>query len=206
MRNRLVLMGIALALGLASRPAEAKVGAKPPAFRLPAVVGGPTGGTWRLADHLGKRPVVVLFWATWCTPCRQELPFYQELYERHAKDGLQIVAISMDDTRSITQVGPAARRLGVTYPVVSDLDTRVTGQLNPRRSAPFSIWIGTDGKVVWEREGFALAERELIAKGVADLVAGKVPQLEVDAARPPEAPAPEPTPAEAPAAGTPAAP
>jgi thiol-disulfide isomerase/thioredoxin len=187
-----VVVGAVLLAGVA---AEARVGGRPPAFKLPAVVGGPTGGTWRLDEHLEKKPVVVLFWATWCGPCRQELPFYQELYERYAKDGLEIVAVSMDDTSTITQAGPAARRLGVKFPVLSDLDTRVTGQLNPRRSAPFSIWIGRDGRVVWEREGFALAERELIAQGVADLVAGKVPVVGASAEAPATPPATPPAPA-----------
>lgn len=177
---RMVSSLVALALALAASVAEAKVGAKPPGFRLPTVVGGPTTGQWKLDDHLEKRPIVILFWATWCGPCRQELPFYQELYEKHGKDKLAIVAISMDDTSSITQAGPAARRLGVKYPVVSDLDTRVTGQLNPRRSAPFSVWIGKDGRIVWEREGFALAEREALEKGIAELVAGKVPSVGAD--------------------------
>jgi len=176
-RMRVLLVVIAAALCV-SKVGEAKVGAKPPPFRLSAVVGGPTSGQWKAEDHLGKRPIVVLFWATWCGPCRQELPYYQELFEKHAKDGLQVVAISMDDTSSITQAGPAARRLGVKFPVLSDLDTRVQGQLNPRRSAPFSLWIAADGRIVWEREGFALAERDVIAKGIEDLMAGREPTLD----------------------------
>jgi hypothetical protein len=54
--------------------------------------------------------------------------------------------------------------------VLSDLDTRVSSQMNPRRAAPFSVWINRQGRIVWEREGFALAERDTIARGVADLV------------------------------------
>jgi hypothetical protein len=58
----------------------------------------------------------------------------------------------------------------VSFPVLSDLDTRVSSQMNPRRAAPFSVWINRQGRIVWEREGFALAERDTIARGVADLV------------------------------------
>jgi len=76
----------------------------------------------------------------------------------------------MDDTSTITQVGPAARRLGVRFPVLSDLDTRVASQMNPRRAAPFSVWVNRQGRIVREREGFALAEREAITSGIANLV------------------------------------
>ena len=70
--------------------------------------------------------------------------------------------------------------------VLSDLDTRVTSQLNPRKSAPFSVWIGADGKVAWEREGFALSERDAIAKAMAQFVAGQ-PLTNVDALEKPAA-------------------
>lgn len=174
---------IALALSIAapdaiSRPsiAHARVGAQPPPFTLPAAVGGPTSGQFRLAEHLSAhRPVVILFWATWCVPCQQELPFYQRLYERYQAQGLRIVAVSMDAASTVTRAGPAARRLGVTYDVVTDLDTRVTTQLNPRRSAPFSVWVNREGRITWEREGFAPAETQVIEDGVRQLVEAPTP-------------------------------
>jgi len=158
-------------VGLTGSVARALVGGHPPPFTLPAAVGGPSTGEFRLAEHLGQhRPVVILFWATWCVPCTQEMPFYQGLYARYRDRGLRVVAISMDDARTVMRAGPAARRLGVTYDVVTDLDTRVTTQLNPRRSAPFSIWVDRTGAITWEREGFASAEQRVIESGIAQLV------------------------------------
>src|SRR5512143_542944 len=133
-----VLCTLAVLVSLLPARSLARIGARPPSFTLDAVVGGPSRGRFRLDDHLGHDAIVILFWATWCGPCRQELPIYQALYQRFSSQGLQVVAIAMDDTSTITQVGPAARRLGVTFPVLGDLDTRVTSQMNPRRSAPFS--------------------------------------------------------------------
>lgn len=157
---------------LGASSALARVGGRPPPFSLPAATGGPSRSEFRMSEHLGQRPVVILFWATWCVPCQQELPFYQSLYERYRDRGLRIVGISMDDARSVMRAGPAARRLGVTFDIVTDLDTRVTTQLNPRRSAPFSIWVDREGRITWEREGFAPAEQPAIAQGIADLVGG----------------------------------
>jgi thiol-disulfide isomerase/thioredoxin len=148
-------------------PAFGRIGGQPPPFTLPAATGGPTTGQFRMAEHLSAHhPVAILFWATWCVPCGQELPFYQTLYERHRARDFHVVAISMDAASTIARVGPAARRLGVTYDVV----TRVTSQLNPRRSAPFSIWVSRDGRITWEREGFSPAETSTVEAGIADLV------------------------------------
>ncbi|MEM9073409.1 MAG: TlpA disulfide reductase family protein [Myxococcota bacterium] len=148
--------------------ADARVGARPPEFSLPGVPG--SSGGFDMGDHLGRNPVVIIFWATWCDPCKQQMPVYQALYERLHEDGLQVVAISMDGPESIPQTTGVVRRLGLTYPVVSDLDTAVSSRLNPRRGAPFTVWIDRSGRIVHEREGFTLAERRDIARGVSALV------------------------------------
>jgi peroxiredoxin len=98
------------------------------------------------------------------------MPVYQALYQQHRAAGLMVVAISMDNSSTIAQAGPAARRLGVRFPVVSDMDTRVTAQMNPRRAAPFSVWVDRRGRIVREHEGFTMAERDEINRGVAALV------------------------------------
>ncbi len=160
-----------LASLFAPSPAFARVGGQPPPFTLPAATGGPSTGQFRMAEHLAAhRPVAILFWATWCVPCQQEMPFYQTLYTRYQSQGFRVVGISMDSASTITRVGPAARRLGVTFDVVTDLDTRVTTQLNPRRSAPFSIWVNREGRITTEREGFSPAMHGEIGQGIAELV------------------------------------
>lgn len=165
------LLAASVASFSTSSVAEARVGGRPPAFTLPPATGGPTSQPFRMGEHLGRNPVVILFWATWCAPCKQELPFYQSLYERYRGQGLKIVAISMDSQATVMRAGPEARRLGVTYDVVTDLDTRITTQLNTRRAAPFSIWVDKNGRIVRESEGFSPAEQNALARGIAELMA-----------------------------------
>ncbi len=166
-RIGLIVLSFGILMGL-SPSADARVGARPPAFSLPAIPGASTG--FDMEDHLGENPIVLIFWATWCDPCKQQMPLYQQLYQRYQEQGLQVVAISMDGPESIARANATVRRLGLTFPVVSDLDTAVSSRLNPRRAAPFTVWIDRRGRIVHEREGFTLAERENIARGVAALV------------------------------------
>lgn len=168
-----VTFTLGLALSLGSITADARVGGRLPPFELPPAQGGPSKKPFKLKEHIGKNPVVILFWATWCGPCQQEMPFYEKLYQKYKDQGLEIVAISMDSQSTVMRAGPNARRLGVTYDVVTDLDTRVTTQINPRQAAPFSIWMNREGRIVWEREGFAPAETDVIEAGIKKLVEGK---------------------------------
>lgn len=162
----------ASAIATSRSPAAARIGGRPPPFTLPAAVGGPTSQPFRLEQHLGRDPVVVLFWATWCQPCMQELPFYESMYQRYRSRGLKVVAVSMDSQATIMRAGPQARRLGITYDVVTDVDTRVTSQMNTRRAAPFSVWIDRNGRIVRESEGFSPAEQNALAQALAQLVGG----------------------------------
>lgn len=152
----LLVLGL-LAGACASGAAGGGVGRRAPDFNLPDLDGRPV----TLSSHMDRRDVVVVsFWATWCRPCVVELPFLQELYERHRDDGLTILAVSMDGPESESQVRPTVRRYGWTFPILLDRDTRVVGLYNPRRAAPLSLIIGRDGRVVWTHEGFVAGDRD----------------------------------------------
>ncbi|MFW5973320.1 MAG: TlpA family protein disulfide reductase [Bacteroidota bacterium] len=75
------------------------------------------GGSFRMSDHRGE-VVVVNFWATWCGPCRFEIPEFIELYEEYHEEGLTIVGISTDDDFDV--VRPFAEEMGINYPIVID--------------------------------------------------------------------------------------
>jgi len=163
---------LTVALWMTAQPVLAAVGTEAPEFTLPCAPGGPTRGRFRLADHLRRKPVVVLFWATWCQPCMQELPVYQALAQRYG-NRLQVVAISMDGPDTVSEAGATARRLGITFPVVTDLETQVVSVYNPRRAAPFSVWIDRTGTITREREGFSMSEQAQIESGIAELVGAR---------------------------------
>jgi len=101
------------------------------------------GTNWSLQDLRGK-VVLVNFWATWCPPCRKEMPDMQALYERFGPRGLVILAISDEDAE---KVAPFLAERKYTYPVLLDPGRKVN-QLFAVEGIPKSFLYGRDGKLV----------------------------------------------------------
>ncbi|MCC6214389.1 MAG: TlpA family protein disulfide reductase [Polyangiaceae bacterium] len=153
-RRALLVLGSLLLAACGAAPApgasSAPAAARPPDFELDRL----GGGTVRLADHLGKDVILLDFWATHCDPCLAAMPHLDALYRRHRGDGFVVLGISIDGPDTLARVAPTIARLGVTFPILLDTETRVVGLYNPKTSAPFSVLIGRDGGVVAKREGY----------------------------------------------------
>ncbi len=130
------------------------------------------GERFRLSDHVGKEVIVLSFWATWCMPCLAELPHLEELYQAEKPQGLMVVAISMDEPTSVSEVGPTARRLGLTMPVVLDTEQRAVRLYNRARSAPFTVVIDRGGRIVSSSAGYAPGDEEALSTQVRALLGG----------------------------------
>ena len=120
-----------------ARPAG--VGEAAPAFTATTLDGGTVDlGAWR------GHAVLVNFWATWCAPCRKELPMFETLYRRHRSQGLEVVAISIDEGASRTDVQALAR--GLTYPVTMVHDASRNGFAMPD-ALPLTYVIDAQGVI-----------------------------------------------------------
>jgi peroxiredoxin len=110
------------------------------------------GKTVKLSDYKGK--VVVLdFWATWCPPCRKEIPGFVALQKQYGGQGLVVVGVSLDED------GPAVvkkfmKANAVNYPVVMGTEA-VTAAYGGVSSIPTTFVIGRDGTIVSKHVGFA---------------------------------------------------
>lgn len=81
-------------------------------------------GTATLADYKG-RVVLLNFWATWCAPCRAEMPILQQLYETYRDDGLRIVAVNAGEAPDVVRAWVEA--LGLNYDIARDDSRRIEG-------------------------------------------------------------------------------
>jgi thiol-disulfide isomerase/thioredoxin len=122
------------------------------------------GATVALSSYKGK--VLVLdFWATWCGPCKVEIPAFVELQKKYAASGLQIVGVSIDDTPG--QLVPYAHDMKMNYPVlVGKGRDDVQDAYGPLVGIPVSVVIARDGKVCASHDGLTSSdefEREIKA-------------------------------------------
>jgi cytochrome c biogenesis protein CcmG/thiol:disulfide interchange protein DsbE len=129
------------------------VGMVAPDFKL---MDAQTGKVVQLNDLRGQ-PVLVNFWATWCAPCRVEMPTFQAAYTQHQAQGLVILAVNnLEDAKTVTAFGD---ELGLTFPLLLDSDAAV--QNNYRvRAFPSSYFIARDGTIAAFHLG-ALSETQL---------------------------------------------
>lgn len=133
-----------------------------PDFTLKDLEGKPV----RLADLRGKA-VILNFWATWCPPCRHEIPWFIDLQKRYGPQGLRIVGVSMDQTGP-EDVAEFAREMGINYTVVTG-DWNVARAYGGISALPTTFYIGRDGTLVESVPG--LISRERMEEKVSVLLA-----------------------------------
>ena len=80
--------------------------------------------TIRVAPPLGK-VVIINFWATWCGPCKSEMPLIQSYYDKHKSQGLEVLAINMDDVHELAEIRQFAKRY--SFPIALKADTNFKG-------------------------------------------------------------------------------
>jgi thiol-disulfide isomerase/thioredoxin len=103
------------------------------------------GNSVRLSDLRGKA-VLLNFWATWCSPCKIEMPWFIEFQQQYGPRGLQIVGVAMDDS-SKEDIAKFAKEMGVNYPVLLGKEA-VGDEYGGVPALPESFFIGRDGKIV----------------------------------------------------------
>lgn len=126
-----------------------KVGMRAPDFALPEVR---SGKTVRLSDLKGK-PVLINFWATWCGPCRLEMPELEAAYEAHGNEGFTVVAVDVKIDDGLPAVLAFIDELGLTFPVVRDVTGEVEIGLYNVLGYPTSVFVDRDGIIRYVHRG-----------------------------------------------------
>lgn len=122
-----------------STASAAKVGDLAPNFTLKST----TGSNLRLSEFRGE-VVMINFWATWCPPCRQEMPELEKLYSRYRDVGFKLLGVSIDEKS--TKAQNMAQRLKVNYPILFDSEKHVS-ELYDVDAMPTTVVVDRDGKV-----------------------------------------------------------
>lgn len=143
------LCALTLSLLLGAGPGQAAApapGSAAPDFTLRSA-GGPN---LRLKELRGQ-VVLVNFWATWCGPCREEMPLLNRLHEKYRGAGFTLLGVSVDDDPAAAIA--LAGRLGVKFPVLLDSDKQVSRSYD-LSAMPSTVLIDRDGRVRYLHRGY----------------------------------------------------
>ncbi len=135
------------------------VGYQAPDFTVPTM----TGETFTLSDQRG-RPLVLNFWATWCPPCRAEIPFFQAASRKY--NG-QVTVVGVDDGEPIELVAPFASRLDIAYVIPMDEDGAVSKEYRVH-SLPSTFFIDEGGVIRYIHIG--VINRAVLEDKIAQLL------------------------------------
>jgi len=162
----LLLLGIFASIGgaiwfaLPEAPASVRQGDYLTEFTLPDVKG--------VMQSVPKGEVLLLnFWATWCPPCRREIPSMARLHDKYASQGLKIIAVSVDQRRD--DLVDFMKEYRMPFQVLQDADSAVSRQYGVFRY-PESFLIGRDGKVIKHLVGAVDWMSEPITRTIDDML------------------------------------
>jgi len=112
------------------------------------------GQTHNLSDYRGKI-VVLNFWATWCVPCKEEMPIFSEAYKRYQQRGLVVLAASLDDAATKKFVAKFAHTYKMDFPVLLDATSDMMKQMGLGESVPSTLFLDENGNVAGKISGQA---------------------------------------------------
>ncbi|OGO32016.1 MAG: hypothetical protein A2Z16_16825 [Chloroflexi bacterium RBG_16_54_18] len=127
------------------------------------------GETVKLSDFTGS-PMIVNFWASWCSPCRAEMPALQRIYEEYRNSGLVVLAVNSTHQDNLPDIKNFIDEYSLLLPVLLDFDGTASN-LYQVRALPTTFFIGADGKIQDVQVGGPLSEATIRVK-VQDLLAG----------------------------------
>jgi peroxiredoxin len=139
----LVALGTALSAAQAALPAPGSVA---PDFTLKSNM----GKNLKLSEYRGQ-VVMINFWASWCAPCRQEMPLLNHIYEQYRKVGFTLLGVNVDDRSETAQA--LAKQLGASFPILFDADKQVSHRYDVD-AMPSTVLIDRGGKVRYIHRGY----------------------------------------------------
>ncbi|MCB0720731.1 MAG: TlpA family protein disulfide reductase [Ignavibacteriae bacterium] len=127
------------------------------------------GNDVSLDELVAKGPVFLSFWATWCSPCKEEMKYLQDIYNKYKDKGFTYLAVNTDSQKSLSKVKTYISSKGYTFPVVLDTDEKIF-EAYLGEGLPYSLLIGTDKKISSKHVGFLPGDEEKIEKEVVELL------------------------------------
>lgn len=162
MKRYLILFLIVCATGIF---AQEVVSNAAPDFVLPDL----RGNNYKLSENLNRGPILINFWATWCIPCREEMKKLKEVFEKFENDGLEILAISIDDPKSVSRVKSFINTRKYPFKVLLDTNSEVM-QLFQAENPPYTALLNADGTIFYTHSGYRKGDEKILEDKIAMLI------------------------------------
>jgi len=130
------------------------------------------GNDVTLSKYLEKGPVLISFWATWCTPCKDEMKKLQPIYEKYKDQGFTYIAVNQDNQKSVSKVKSFISANGYTFPVVLDIEKAVF-EAYSGIGMPYSLIIDKNKNIVAKLLGFVPGDEKKIEQEVVDALSAE---------------------------------
>lgn len=119
------------------------------------------------------KPIIINFWATWCSPCKRELNNIAEVYDEWIEEtGVKLIAVSIDDSRNVSKVGPEVDGKGWEYEVLLDMNQDFKRAMNVN-NIPHTFLVDNTGKIVWQHNSYSEGDEDEMFELVKKLAAGE---------------------------------
>jgi peroxiredoxin len=164
--RRLVVAALLAGAVLMALPFAARSAVTPRATAPDFTLRQVEGANLRLAEQRGN-VVLVNFWATWCGPCRVEMPHLNRLYDKYRGAGFVLLGVNIDDDPTAAKA--LAGKLGLKFPVLLDTDKKVVGAYD-LNAMPATVLIDRDGRVRHLHRGYRDGVEATYEQQVRDLL------------------------------------
>lgn len=144
---------------------ELSQGKTAPNFKLESL----DGNNFELTQALGKGPVLLSFWATWCKPCMEEMNELNKIYEELKEKGFTLLAISTDNEKTIAKVKPLVKSKGYNFTVLLDKNSDVARKYYAQQ-IPYSVLIDKDGKIISSHMGYMKGDEKKLREKILSLI------------------------------------
>jgi thiol-disulfide isomerase/thioredoxin len=119
------------------------------------------------------KPMILNFWATWCSPCKRELNNIADVYDDWVEEtGVKLIAISIDDARNAGKVAPYVNGKAWDYEVYIDSNQDLKRALNVN-NVPHTFLLNGKGEIVWQHNSYSEGDEDELYKAVKALASGE---------------------------------
>jgi len=162
---KIVMVFVAMSMTQLS-VASSEINAPAPDFTLKSLGGGQSGENLKLSEFRGQ-VVLLNFWASWCGPCREEMPILNDVYEKYKDLGVVVLGVNVESDPSLGQT--FLKKTPVTFPVLLDTDNSVSEAYGVD-AMPTTILIDRDGVIQQRHKGYKDGYGDMYDKEVKKLI------------------------------------